>query len=239
MSRTIVHAGLKELESGAPLANPSGRLHSSGGGRKSLTKHDPGLVNALKRKLEPHTCGDLSGPLQWTSKSVARLPKHLGDLGHPASERTLNRLLHKQGYSVQANRKTLEGRQHPDRDGQFLPIQRHVRGFQRMGNRLSRWTPGRRSWWARSEMVARNGALRDSRKMSASSQAVTVPANRRRTRNLWCIGVFLVLDEQRKSGNLCYGLSGCGANSFRYCCWETPADSGQLSVCLLLSPMPS
>ena len=133
MSRTTVRVGLKELESGVPLANPSGRLRSPGGGRKSLTKHDPGLVKALKHELEPHTRGDPSGPLQWTSKSAARLSKHLGEIGHPASERTVNRLLHEQGYSLQANRKTLEGRQHPDRDGQFLHIQRRVRAFQRMG----------------------------------------------------------------------------------------------------------
>ena len=73
------------------------------------------------------------GPLRWTCNSAARLAQELRTRGHRASERTVNRLLHEAGYSLQANRKTLEGKQHPDRDAQFRRISRRVRAFQKLG----------------------------------------------------------------------------------------------------------
>ena len=136
MSRGTVRAGLKELDAGGPAAHaPKGRarLRSPGGGRKALTERDPGLVSALERQLDPLTRGDPMGPLRWTCRSAARLAQRLHSEGHPVSERTVNRLLHELGYSLQANRKTLEGRQHPDRDAQFRRIDRRVRAFQRLG----------------------------------------------------------------------------------------------------------
>ena len=136
MSRGTVRAGLKELDSGEPAPQGparSGRLRSPGGGRKALTERDPGLVSALERQLDPVTRGDPMGPLRWTCSSAARLAQRLRAEGHPVSERTVNRLLHELGYSLQANRKTLEGRQHPDRDAQFRRIDRRVRAFQRLG----------------------------------------------------------------------------------------------------------
>ena len=136
MSRGTVRAGLKELDSGEPTAHEpkgSARLRSPGGGRKTLATRDPGLVGALERQLDPLTRGDPMGPLRWTCSSAARLAQRLRAEGHPVSERTVNRLLHELGYSLQANRKTLEGRQHPDRDAQFRRIDRRVRAFQRLG----------------------------------------------------------------------------------------------------------
>ncbi len=137
MSRGTVRAGLKELSSGvvteAPGEAPSGRLRRAGGGRKRVTDLDPELVAALERQLEPVTRGDPESPLRWTCNSAARLADRLTGEGHPVSERTVNRLLHDLGYSLQANRKTLEGRQHPDRDAQFRRIDRRVRAFQRLG----------------------------------------------------------------------------------------------------------
>ena len=136
MSRGTVRAGLKELDSGAPAAGApagGGRQRGPGGGRKSLTERDPGLADALERLLDPTTRGDPTGPLRWTCSSAARLARRLRADGHPVSERTVNRLLHELGYSLQANRKTLEGRQHPDRDAQFRRIDRRVRAFQRLG----------------------------------------------------------------------------------------------------------
>ena len=136
MSRVTVRAGLRELDSGgaAPSGSPGGgRRRRPGGGRKALTARDPGLVGALERELDPVTRGDPTGPLRWTCSSAARLSQRLRDAGHPASERTVNRLLHELGYSLQANRKTLEGRRHPDRDAQFRRIDRRVRAFQRLG----------------------------------------------------------------------------------------------------------
>ena len=136
MSRGTVRAGLKELDSGEPAPQGpagSGRLRSPGGGRKALTECDPGLVSALERQFDPVTRGDPMGPLRWTCSSAARLAQRLRAEGHPVSERTVNRLLHELGYSLQANCKTLEGRQHPDRDAQFRRIDRRVRAFQRLG----------------------------------------------------------------------------------------------------------
>ena len=134
MSRGTVRAGLEELDSGRPAPRiPSGRLRSPGGGRQALTERDPGLAGALERQLDPVTRGDPEGPLRWTCSSAARLAERLSAGGHPVSERTVNRLLHELGYSLQANRKTLEGRRHPDRDAQFRRIDRRVRAFQRLG----------------------------------------------------------------------------------------------------------
>jgi len=72
-------------------------------------------------------------PLRWTWKSAARLAAELQSQGHAVSERTVNRLLHELGYSLQSNRKTLEGCHHPDRDAQFQYINRRVKAFQRQG----------------------------------------------------------------------------------------------------------
>ena len=132
MSRTTIRAGLKELAATpAPdAAATAGRLRRPGAGRKRLTTHDPKLVRALERLVDPVTRGDPMGPLLWTCSSAARLARELATAGHPVSERTVNRLLHELGYSLQANRKTLEGSQHADRDAQFKHINRRGRAFQ-------------------------------------------------------------------------------------------------------------
>ncbi len=135
MSRNTVRSGLRELEAGAVAVAPGEgeRLRRPGGGRKRLTERDPQLAEALERKLDPVTRGNPMGPLRWTCCSAARLAEELWAEGHAVSERTVNRLLHVLGYSLQANRKTLEGRQHPDRDAQFLYINRRVQEFQSRG----------------------------------------------------------------------------------------------------------
>ena len=132
MSRTTIDTGLKELAANeaAGARDDSGRLRRPGAGRKPLTAHDPNLVQALERLVDPVTRGDPMGPLLWTCSSAARLAEHLRSAGHPVSERTVNRLLHELGYSLQANRKTLEGAQHADRDAQFKHINRRGRAFQ-------------------------------------------------------------------------------------------------------------
>ena len=134
ISRTTIRAGLKELDAKqAPDAGAdAGRLRRPGAGRKPLSARDPRLAHALERLVDPVTRGDPMGPLLWTCSSAARLAGELQTAGHPVSERTVNRLLHELGYSLQANRKTLEGTQHADRDAQFKHINRRVRGFQRL-----------------------------------------------------------------------------------------------------------
>jgi len=91
------------------------------------------LAEALERYLDPVTRGDPEVPLRWTCRSAAKLAAQLRAEGRTISERTVNRLLHEMGYSLQSNRKRLEGRQHPDRDAQFRHLSRRVRAFQRMG----------------------------------------------------------------------------------------------------------
>ena len=129
MSRTTIQAGIKELDR-LPEDEPE-RLRSPGGGRKPLTAHDPELLAALEKLVDPVTRGDPSGPLRWTCSSAAHLAQELWTTGHRVSERTVNRMLHDAGYSLQANRKMLEGNQHPDRDAQFS--NRRVKAFQRLG----------------------------------------------------------------------------------------------------------
>ena len=90
-------------------------------------------MTALELHLEPATRGDPERPLRWTSLSARRLADALSAEGHPVSERTVNRLLHSLGYSLQSSRKTVEGRRHPDRDAQFRRIDRRVRAFQKLG----------------------------------------------------------------------------------------------------------
>ena len=131
MSRATIGAGLRELAEGPEDDDAGGRLRGPGAGRKALAVHDSGLVAALETLVDPATRGDPTGPLRWTCSSAERLARELQDAGHRVSERSVNRLLHELGYSLQANRKTLEGNQHPDRDAQFIHINRRVRVFQR------------------------------------------------------------------------------------------------------------
>ena len=131
LSRATISAGLQELAAGPEDDDAAGRLRGPGAGRKALAEHDAGLVAALERLVDPATRGDPTGPLRWTCSSAARLSRELQEAGHRISERSVNRLLHALGYSLQANRKTLEGKQHPDRDAQFNHINRRVRAFQR------------------------------------------------------------------------------------------------------------
>jgi hypothetical protein len=136
LARATIRAGLKELalptsDEGGPA--PSRRLRPLGGGRKPVTDHDPDLLRELEALVDPVTRGDPMSPLRWTCKSAARLAEGLQGRGHVVSERTVNRLLHDLGYSLQSNRKTIEGKGHPDRDAQFQYINRRARAFQRQG----------------------------------------------------------------------------------------------------------
>lgn len=112
-----VRRGRAELEEPAPLPYP--RSRKPGGGRKRAEAGDPTLVAALDKLVDPVTRGDPMSPLRWTSKSLRTLAKALQEQGHQVSEQIVRRLLREAGYSLQANAKTLEGGQHPDRDGQF------------------------------------------------------------------------------------------------------------------------
>ena len=122
LSRSTVRAGLQELACPGTATGPQTppeRLRRPGAGRKPLGTRDPRLVQALETLVDPVTRGDPMSLLRWTCKSAAKLAAALQAQGHAVSERTVNRLLHDLGYSLQANRKTLEGRHHPVRDAQL------------------------------------------------------------------------------------------------------------------------
>ncbi len=119
-----IRKGIAELESGEQL--DAGRVRRPGGGRKPLTDADPGLIDDLKRLVEADTRGDPEQPLLWTSKSVRKLAVELRELGHEVHFTTVAKLLRGLGYSLQSNRKTIEGKQHPDRDAQFRHINEKV-----------------------------------------------------------------------------------------------------------------
>ena len=115
-----VSRGARELEQGI---EPGGRVRQAGAGRPSATELDPGLVDALRKLVEPETRGDPMQPLVWTTKLTGNLAGELGRAGRPVSADTVGRLLKDRlGYSLQGNAKTIEGKQHPDRDAQFRYI---------------------------------------------------------------------------------------------------------------------
>jgi DNA-binding phage protein len=136
LSRATVRAGLQELALPATATapqTPPERLRRPGGGRKPLGTRDPPLLQALETLGDPVTRGDPMSLLRWTCKSAAKLAAALQAHGHAVSERTVNRLLHDLGYSLQSNRKTLEGCHHPDRDAQFQYLNRRAKVFQKQG----------------------------------------------------------------------------------------------------------
>ena len=120
VARGSILAGIKELEQpeSAP-AVAARRVRRAGGGRKSVAERDPGLREALNRLVEPEARGDPMPPLRWTCKSLMQLARELARQGHAVSHVTVGTLLKEAGYSLQGNRKTLEGANQPDRNAQF------------------------------------------------------------------------------------------------------------------------
>ena len=125
LSRKAIAKGIREIEAGT--LPPPGRIRQPGAGRKKITAHDPRLLGALERLVDPETRGDPESPLRWTCKSTRNLAAQLSRKKHPVSHMKVAQLLHEQGFSLQGNRKTKEGADHPGRDAQFRHINTQVK----------------------------------------------------------------------------------------------------------------
>ena len=135
MSRVTITQGVRDLSrSGRLRSASSGRVRNPGGGRKKVEEADSGLLRRLKVIVEETTVGDPMSPLKWTSKSTRTIAEELTRSGHSVSSVTVGRCLEDMGYTLQANVKTREGAQHPDRDAQFRYLNRQVKAFRRDGD---------------------------------------------------------------------------------------------------------
>src|SRR5947207_4080702 len=126
-----VSLGVDELDTGA---EPLGRVRRPGGGRKRAADLDPGLRPALLALVEPQERGDPMSPLRWTTMSTRTLAAELTAQGHKVSADTVGGLLREEGFSLQGNAKTIEGKRHPDRDAQFRYINEQVTAHQDAGD---------------------------------------------------------------------------------------------------------
>ncbi len=127
LARRTIYRGLSDIDQKNVAG--TGRIRTKGGGRKKKTEQDPTLLIDLKNIVEPMTRGDPTQPLLWTNHSLSYLKKALAAKGHTVSRTVIGNLLRACGYSLQANSKTHEGRDHPDRDAQFHYINKQAKGF--------------------------------------------------------------------------------------------------------------
>jgi hypothetical protein len=135
MSRVTITQGLSELRTGRKLRTAAdGRVRQPGGGRKKVEQANPQLPRRLRTSVEETTAGDAMSPLRWTSKATRTIAEELTRSGHPMSSVTVGRCLEAMGFTLQANVKTREGPQHPNRDAQFGYLNRQVKAFRRAGD---------------------------------------------------------------------------------------------------------
>ena len=131
VSRTTISAGLKELE--WPDLVDTGRIRKEGGGRKKTVEKLPAIEKELEKLIEPALRGEPDSPLMWTSKSLRKLSAELKSRGFDVSHKLVGEILKNKGFSLQANRKTNEGKSHPDRNAQFEHIHSKVKEYQGSG----------------------------------------------------------------------------------------------------------
>jgi hypothetical protein len=131
LARNTIAQGVRELHEreSHPESSVTNRLRCVGAGRKRLTETDPTLLKALDALVDPTTRGHPESPLRWTCKSTRKLAAELQKQQHFVCARTVAALLIEEGYSLQANRKTTEGKQHPDRNAQFEYVHEKVLAF--------------------------------------------------------------------------------------------------------------
>ena len=128
ISPDTIKKGCNELESGTSLSDD--KIRAPGGGRKKSVDKDPTLLSDLESLVEPTSRGDPESPLLWTCKSLRNLAKELQNMGHKVSHARVADMLRTLGYSLQANKKTIEGTEHPDRNKQFEHINEKCKEFQ-------------------------------------------------------------------------------------------------------------
>jgi len=126
IARNTIRAGLTEISKGKSQLSVN-RIRHEGGGRKKKKDQEPKLLTDLEKLVEPVTRGDPESPLRWTAKSTRILAEELQAKGHQASHAFVGHTLRELGYSLQANRKSKEGGDHPDRNAQFLHINAKVK----------------------------------------------------------------------------------------------------------------
>lgn len=131
MSRTTITSGRKELET--PEEYDINRVRREGGGRKKITDKYQTIMTDLESMVEPVTRGDPESPLCWSSKSTRKLAEELNNMGHKVSHSTVAVLLSDLGYSLQGNKKIIEGESHPDRNAQFEYINKKTQEYQQNG----------------------------------------------------------------------------------------------------------
>src|SRR3989442_2222351 len=132
LSRKAIAKGMQEIQEGS--VPEEGRIRRPGGGRKAITVSDPRLVETLEKMVDHQSRGDPESPLRWICKSTRTIAKELARRKHPVSHAKVAQILHDLEYSLQSNRKTEEGRVHPDRDSQFRHISTAVTRCLRRGN---------------------------------------------------------------------------------------------------------
>jgi hypothetical protein len=131
LSRKAVAKGIREIQEGSTPGE--GRIRQPGAGRKPIAVTDPQLVTALEELIDEQTRGDPESPLRWICMSTRAIAKQLGRQRHPVSHTKAAQILHELDYSLQSNRKTEEGKDHPDRDAQFRHINATVKKHLRQG----------------------------------------------------------------------------------------------------------
>ncbi|PYV90960.1 MAG: ISAzo13 family transposase, partial [Acidobacteria bacterium] len=131
LSRKAIAQGIREIQSGGRRL--VGRIRRPGAGRKSITQSDPRLVQTLEALIEDQTRGDPESALRWICQSTRAIARELGKQKHPVSHMKVAQILHDLDYSLQSNRKTEEGADHPDRDAQFRHINARVKQCLRQG----------------------------------------------------------------------------------------------------------
>ena len=129
VSRQTIYSGLEDLDN---KNNDNNRIRRVGAGRKKITEKEPKVIDVLEKIMEPSTRGDPESPLRWTCKSVRNLCENLHENGYKIGKQTVANILHELDYSLQANRKTSEGKKdHPDRNEQFEFINKKSKSFLR------------------------------------------------------------------------------------------------------------